>query len=180
MQCSAFDFSATPISRQCPLSDPPVFNVRPPARPPAADQMRQSRLLHPGNQYILSEAIRRPKSTTLRSLRRPGLKHTRKQTAKLRRAGVKETEIAASKYQRWHDVGLAKMRYKLKKRKYGLLERKRIDRRERRAHAHKKRMAEIKVRRLKVELRRARAGLAHTCEERIAELQARMLELGLG
>lgn len=176
MQCSAFDFSATPISRQCPLSDPPVFNVR----PPAADPMRQSRLLHPGNRYILSEAIRRPKSTTLRSLRRPRLKHTRKQAAKLRRAGVKETEIAAPKYQRRHDVGLARMRYKLKKRRFGLLERKRIDRRKRRAYAYKKRLAEIKLRRLKVELRHARAGLAHTCGERIAELQARMLELGLG
>lgn len=89
-------------------------------------------------------------------------------------------EIAASKYQRQHDVVLARMRYKLKKRRFGLLERKRIDRRERRAHAHKKRMAEIKMRRLVVELRHARAGLAHSPEDRIAELQAKMLELGLG
>lgn len=88
-------------------------------------------------------------------------------------------EIAASKYHRQHDMGLAKMRYKLKKRRLGLLERKRVDRRERHAHAHKKRMSEIKLRRLEVELRHVRTELSKTHEERMAELHAEMLEVEL-
>lgn len=88
-------------------------------------------------------------------------------------------EIAASKYQRQHDMGLAKMRYRLKKRRLGLLERKRVDRRERHAHAHKQRMARIKLRRLEVELRHAREELSNTHGERMAELQANMLEVEL-
>lgn len=88
-------------------------------------------------------------------------------------------EIAASKYQRQHDMGLAKMRYSLKKRRLGLLERKRFDRRERHAHAHKKRMAKIKLRRLEVDLRHTREELSNTHGERMAELQAKMLEIEL-
>lgn len=86
-------------------------------------------------------------------------------------------EITASKYQRQHDMGLAKMSYKLKKRRMRLLERKRVDRRERHAHAHTRRMAKIKVRRMEVEMRHARTELILTHEDQMAGLQARILEL---
>ncbi|KAG6361687.1 hypothetical protein INS49_009915 [Diaporthe citri] len=142
--------------------------------------MRESRLLYPANGSVLSKPFRRENSTSLKNTETSGSKDVGKYAAKLKRAEVKEMEIAASKYQRQHDMGLAKMRYKLKKSRLGFLECKRVDKKERHAHAHKNRTAKIKMRRLKVELRHTRAELAHTHKERMAELQERILELEVG
>lgn len=134
----------------------------------------------PADAFLLPEAFRREKSTSFTNAETPASKEVSKYAAELKKAEVKEMEIAASKYQRQHDMGLAKMRYKLKKRRLGLLERKRIDRQERHAHAHKRRMAKIKMRRLETELHHARARLFDTHEERMAEIQAKILEIKLG
>lgn len=142
--------------------------------------MRESRLLAPADGSVLPEPFFREKSTSLKNTETTGSEDVGKYAAKLKIAEVKGAEVAASKYQRQHDMGLAKMRYKLKKRRLGLLERKRVDRKEIHVNGHKRRMAKIKVRRLRVELRHARAELAHTHEERMAELRAKILELEVG
>ncbi|KAI7773562.1 hypothetical protein LA080_010390 [Diaporthe eres] len=175
-QNSTFDFSTTSTSRPRALSDPSIST----SCPPPGDFAPGSRSLSPSDGSVGPRSFCRQKSTRAENAETSEYLVVRKYAAKLKRAGVKQLEIAASKYQRQHDMGLAKMRYKLKKRRLGLLERKRADRRERHDHAHKTRMAKIKVTRLKVELRHARAELAHTHEERMAELQARILELEVG
>lgn len=175
-QNSTFDFSTTLYSRPRALSDPSI----PSSRPSLADFPRVSQILTKSDGSVGPQSFRREKSTRFETAETSEYQVVGKYAAKLKRAGVKEMEIVASKYQRQHDMGLARMRYKLKKRRLGLIERKRVDRKERHAHSHKKRMAKIKLRRLEVELRHARAELAHTHEERMAELQERMLEVQLG
>lgn len=174
-QHSTFDFSATLSSRPRALSDPSTSS----SRPLPTDLTRGSRLFTPSDGSVGPQSLRPEKSTRF-EIAENSEYLVGKHAAKVKRAGVKEMEITASKYQRQHDMGLAKMRYKLKKRRLGLLERKLVDRKERHAHSHKKRMAKIKLKRLEVELRHARAELAHNHEERMAELQARMLEVQLG
>lgn len=164
-----------PSSRPRALSDP--FTSC--SRQPSADLVRHTPNLTPVNGPIPPEPFRRRQSTSYKIAGTSASEEISKHAAELKRSEVKQMEIAASKYQRQHDMGLAKMRYKLKKRRLGLLERKRVDRRERHAHDHKKRMAKIKLRRLEVELRHARAELFKTHGERMAELQAKMLEVEL-
>lgn len=86
------------------------------------DLTRESQLLTPADAFLLPEAFRREKSTSFTNAETPGSKEVSKYAAEFKKAEVKEMEIAASKYQRQHDMGLAKMRYKLKKRRLGLLE----------------------------------------------------------
>lgn len=175
-QNPTFDFSTTSTSRPRALSDPSIST----SCPPPGDFAPGSRALSPSDGSVGPRSFCRQKSTRAENAETSEYLVVGKYAAKLKRAGVKQLEIAASKYQRQHDMGLAKMRYKLKKRRLGLLERKRVDRKERHAHAHKRRIARIKVRRLEVELRHARAELAHTHEERMAKLQTRKLEIELG